>query len=52
MSKTALDELLWGKKEGDGRTLAIWQSMVGGFLATCPGVSQAYERQGGGGGHD
>jgi hypothetical protein len=37
-SKTVLDELLWSKTEGDGKTNTIWQSMVSGFLATCPGA--------------
>jgi hypothetical protein len=38
VSKTFLDEALWGKKENEGKPLAIWQSMASGFLATCPGM--------------
>lgn len=36
--KSKLDELLFDKREGDGKKLAVWQSMSGGFLATCPGI--------------
>lgn len=36
--KNAVDELLWHKHEGDGKQLAVWQSMASGFLATTPGM--------------
>jgi solute carrier family 25 citrate transporter 1 len=36
-AKNHMDEALWGKKEGDGKTLAPMQSTVSGFLAACLG---------------
>lgn len=39
VAKNAVDEALWGKREGDGKQLAVWQSMASGFVATCPGVT-------------
>lgn len=42
-AKNNIDRVLWGKNEGDGRTLAPWQSMTSGAsaailgpCATCP----------------
>lgn len=36
-AKNHMDEVLWGKKEGDGKTLQPIQSTVSGFLAACLG---------------
>jgi solute carrier family 25 citrate transporter 1 len=36
-AKNHMDEVLWGKKEGDGKALAPMQSTVSGFLAACLG---------------
>ena len=36
-AKNNFDGLFFGKEEGDGRTLAPWQSMVSGFSAACLG---------------
>ena len=36
-AKNNLDQLYWGKKEGDGRSLLPWQSMISGFSAACFG---------------
>jgi solute carrier family 25 citrate transporter 1 len=36
-AKNHMDEVLWGKREGDGKTLAPVQSTVSGFLAACLG---------------
>eukprot|EP00897_Mesotaenium_endlicherianum_P004582 jgi/Mesen1/4151/ME000219S03281 len=36
-AKNAIDQLVWKKSEGDGRTLQPWQSMVSGFIAGTAG---------------
>ncbi|KAF8012938.1 hypothetical protein BT93_I0948 [Corymbia citriodora subsp. variegata] len=36
-AKTAFDELLWKKQEGDGQVLRPWQSMISGFFAATIG---------------
>ncbi len=36
-AKNHMDKVLWGKHEGDGRTLLPWQSTVSGFMAACLG---------------
>lgn len=36
-SKFAADYALWGKQEGDGRSLAPYQSMISGFAAASVG---------------
>ena len=36
-AKNNMDKSLWGKREGDGRVLAPWQSMTSGFLAAILG---------------
>ena len=38
VAKVKVDEALFGKTEGDGKQLAVWQSMASGFIATCPGM--------------
>ena len=38
VAKVKVDEVLFGKIEGDGKQLAVWQSMASGFIATCPGM--------------
>jgi hypothetical protein len=45
-SKNAVDSLLWDKKEKDGKKMAVWQSMISGFLATCPGMVSRCTSQG------
>jgi len=42
--KNAVDEVLWEKRDGDGKALAVWQSMASGFIATCPGMYVCMER--------
>jgi solute carrier family 25 (mitochondrial citrate transporter), member 1 len=38
-SKDAIDNTLWKDENGNKlKKLAIWQSMISGFLATCPGM--------------
>lgn len=36
-AKNAFDQVLWNKKEGDGKVLQPWQSMISGFLAGLAG---------------
>ncbi|XP_042052024.1 mitochondrial succinate-fumarate transporter 1-like [Salvia splendens] len=36
-AKNAFDVLLWGRREGDGKILLPWQSMISGFLAGTAG---------------
>lgn len=36
-AKNNLDQLYWGKHEGDGKMLAPWQSMISAFSAACFG---------------
>ncbi|KAK3006374.1 hypothetical protein RJ639_016588 [Escallonia herrerae] len=36
-AKNAFDSILWKKREGDGRVLQPWQSMISGFLAGTAG---------------
>ncbi|KAK2972075.1 hypothetical protein RJ640_010238 [Escallonia rubra] len=36
-AKNAFDSILWKKREGDGRVLQAWQSMISGFLAGTAG---------------
>lgn len=36
-AKNNLDQIYWGKHEGDGRMLAPWQSMLSAFSAACLG---------------
>ena len=36
-AKNNFDRLLWGKQEGDGRQLTMFQSMGSGFSAACFG---------------
>ena len=38
-SKHAIDSFLWGQKDGKkAEKLAVWQSMLSGLLASCPGL--------------
>jgi solute carrier family 25 citrate transporter 1 len=37
MSMQILNEVLWGKKQGDGRTLEVWKTLLNGLLAGAVG---------------
>jgi len=34
---TAINQHLWGRREGDGKQIAVWKSMLTGFVAGCIG---------------
>uniref|UniRef100_A0A7S3Z9W2 Mitochondrial carrier protein n=1 Tax=Lotharella globosa TaxID=91324 RepID=A0A7S3Z9W2_9EUKA len=34
---TAINQHVWGRREGDGKQIAVWKSMTTGFIAGCIG---------------
>lgn len=37
LTATAINQHVWGRREGDGKQIAVWKSMTTGFVAGCIG---------------